>query len=158
MPRRRPSAIRAERAVDRPKQLPPVLIPGLSPSTSMAIRVIELADLDYSLFTGATRIALGRYRRFLAVPGSRPLYPEPEDCGCRGCSLDDVRHARDVLELALTALKGRARSELHREVRRLDAVYLRRTLPDPRARQRNMGYHEWWYDRLVAHRGTPLAS
>ncbi|MEU3228370.1 hypothetical protein ABZ695_35140 [Streptomyces sp. NPDC006976] len=62
-------------------------------------------------------------------PGS--LYPRYAGCSCRGCSFDDVRHARDVLELVLRELPARPRAELKRHVAVLDAAYLERTLPDP---------------------------
>jgi hypothetical protein len=157
MPRRRPSALRSEQATNHPKQHPPIRIAGLSPASSWAVRTAELANPDYYLFAGATATALECYRRFVSAPGRRPLYPEPALCSCRGCLFDDVRHARDVLELALAALHGQARSELRREVARLDARYLRRTLPDPHTRHRNEGA-PWWYGRLTAPHGTPAAS
>lgn len=59
---------------------------------------------------------------FLEQPGRRPLYPQHVECSCRGCSIDDVGHARDVLEPVPAQLPVRARSELRRQVAPLDSV------------------------------------
>ncbi|MFF6784741.1 hypothetical protein [Streptomyces sp. NPDC012510] len=110
---------------------------------------MEALSTEYYVFPGVTARALLRYRDFLSPPGSRPRYPFLSDCDCRGCSLDDVRHVRDVLGMVLRRLPPRARTELGRLVASLDAVYLERTLPDPFVDTRR----EWrrgvrWYRRL----------
>ncbi|MFH8379522.1 hypothetical protein ACH4E7_01060 [Kitasatospora sp. NPDC018058] len=147
MPRKRPGALRAH--VDRARRwdtAAPVRIRGLSTSTSLAVHRYERLTTSYYAFPGATAIALWRYRLFLDPPGTRPRYPSPSACGCRGCSFDDVRHARDVLDEVLSALPPGPRAELSRLIRPLDAAYLRRTLPDPFADRR---YSDaWWYRRL----------
>ncbi|MFD5365801.1 hypothetical protein [Streptomyces sp. NPDC127103] len=149
MPRRRPGALRAghpgrPRRWDKP---PPGRIHGLSARTSNAIHRVEELAPSY-LYPGAVDRALRRYEAFLAPPGRRPLYPQDPDCGCVGHSLDDVRHARDLLEEALAHLLPRARAELGRRIASLDRVYLKRTLPDPLADRRPWKGDVWWYRRL----------
>lgn len=150
MPRRRPSALRAEQVMQPHHECPWLdQICGLSARTAYAIHLVEVASRDYYLYLGATKSALRRYRAFVSPPGKRPRYPKPADCTCRGCSLDDVRHARDVLESVLEQLSGRARADLGRQVARLDAQYLARTLPDPFASQYDSnGPRSWWERRL----------
>ncbi|WP_416972614.1 hypothetical protein [Streptomyces sp. 4F14] len=92
---------------------------------------MERLSGDYYVHQGATDRALRRYRAFLESPGRKPLYPQEAECSCRGCSFDDVRHARDVLDEVLRRLPVGPRAELRRQVTRLDAVYRGRTLPDP---------------------------
>ncbi|MEV8455391.1 hypothetical protein AB0467_25840 [Streptomyces sp. NPDC052095] len=60
-----------------------------------------------------------------------------------------MRHARDVLDMVLRRLPDRPRVELGRHVASLDAVYLRRTLPDPFARHRQWRSDLWWRRRLA---------
>ncbi|MGF1428407.1 hypothetical protein [Kitasatospora sp. LaBMicrA B282] len=120
----------------------------------MAIHRVELVSTDYYLFLGATAYALRRYQAFALAPGRRPLYPQNEECTCRGCSFDDVRHARDVLDDVLRQLPARARGELGRRVALLDAAYLRRTLPDPFADERQYAAELWWRRRLSGGRMT----
>ncbi|MGX9882563.1 hypothetical protein [Streptomyces sp. NPDC002276] len=103
---------------------------------------------DYYVNPGATDGALRRYRAFLQSPGRRPLYPQDAECSCRGCSLDDVRHARDVLEEVLRQLPPRPRAQLERQVRDLDVKYIERTLPDPFADERQWRSDLWWRRRL----------
>ncbi|MDF6044636.1 hypothetical protein LRD69_21310 [Streptomyces sp. JH14] len=86
----------------------------------------------YEIFPGVTAVALGRCRSFFRLPG-RTLYPGLADRPCRGCSLDDVTHARDVPADILAALPPRLQTEPGRLIARIDAELLRRTLPDPRA-------------------------
>lgn len=149
MPRRRPGALRAERRRSRLGEgPPPVRIHGLSTRTSLAIACVERLGDDYYVYPGATARALRRYREFLEPPGRRPLYPEDSECSCRGCSFDDVRHARDVLKEVLQRLPYRARAELKRQVVCLDAVYRARTLPDPFADRRQWRPDLWWHRRL----------
>ncbi|MBP2341811.1 hypothetical protein JOF58_000671 [Streptomyces cinnamonensis] len=104
----------------------------------------HLSD-SFNIHPGATDSALRRYRAFLHPPGRRPLYPRESFCSCTWCSFDDVRHARDVLE----RLPERARAELGRLMRPMDAVFLRRTLPDPFVHRRQWRTGFWWYRRLV---------
>ncbi|MFY7064910.1 hypothetical protein ACOQFV_03520 [Nocardiopsis changdeensis] len=59
-----------------------------------------------------------------------------------------MRHARDVLDAVMRELPRRARSELGRRVAALDALYLRRTLPDPFAHDRQWRADLWWRRRL----------
>lgn len=63
------------------------------------IHRVERLSVAYYVHPGATERALRRYQAFLGPPGRRPLYPQDTECSCRDCSLDDVRPARDVLEL-----------------------------------------------------------
>ncbi|WP_437045455.1 hypothetical protein [Streptomyces sp. enrichment culture] len=107
---------------------------------------------DHDLYPGATDRALRRYRAFLGPAGRRPLYPQVAECSCRGCSFDDVRHARDVLAEVLRQLPFRARAELKRKVACLDAVYIERTLPDPFAGDRQWRSDRWWRRRLAGGR------
>jgi hypothetical protein len=111
---------------------------------------VERCAGTYEVFPGATARALRRYRAFLQPPGRRPLYPQDAHCLCRGCSFDDVRHARDVLEEVLEKLPVRPRAELKRQVASLDAAFLDRTLPDPFADRRTWRADRWWYRRLTA--------
>ncbi|MET8624387.1 hypothetical protein ABZW30_11630 [Kitasatospora sp. NPDC004669] len=147
MPRKRPGALRAHPdPARRWETAPPVRIHGLSTSTSLAVHRYEQLDRSYYVFPGATERALRRYRQFLSPPGTRPRYPRALHCTCRGCSFDDVRHARDVLDEVLSVLPPGPRAELARLVRPLDAAYLRRTLPDPLTRFSWPA--PWWYRRL----------
>jgi hypothetical protein len=149
MPRRRPSALRAEQVTTRGCECVPDQIHGISARTAYAIHLAEVSSRDEYLFPGVTKSALRRYRVFVSPPGKRSRYPKPAECPCRGCSIDDVRHARDVLESVLEQLQGRARSELGRQVARLDARYLARTLPDPFASHYDSsGPCPWWRCRL----------
>ncbi|MGW5482765.1 serine hydrolase domain-containing protein [Streptomyces sp. NPDC004008] len=78
------------RPADRPWP-GPVFAPGTAQRySSFAYRV---AGRIIEEVTGHLR----RYRAFPQPPGRRPLYPQDTECSCRGCSFDDVRHARDVL-------------------------------------------------------------
>ncbi|MFC8344080.1 hypothetical protein [Streptomyces sp. NPDC057280] len=157
MPRRRPGALRAARPSSAPRWgLPPARIHGLSTRTTLAVARVEGLPTDYYVYSGATDQALRRYRQFLRPAGRRPRYPQDAECSCRGCSFDDVRHARDVLDEVLTRLPPRPRAELSRVVSDLDAVYLRRTLPDPFAAERQWRADLWWRRRLAGGREDPL--
>ncbi|MFJ3234243.1 hypothetical protein [Streptomyces sp. NPDC086787] len=149
MPRRRPGALRAEQSPRDTWHLPVLRIHGLSIRTSAAIDRAERLSGDYFAHPGATDRALRRYRAFLRAPGRRPLYPRVPLCGCRGCSFDDVRHARDVLDTVLGWLPLRPRTELAHHVRALDFEYLGRTLPDPFAADRQWRPDLWWRRRLA---------
>ncbi|MGW4288236.1 hypothetical protein ACWEIK_15015 [Streptomyces sp. NPDC004673] len=153
MPRRRPGALRVEQRGPRDQDHPPPdRTHGLSARTSLAIHRVEWLSADYYVYPGATDHALRRYRAFLGAPGRRTLYPQDAECSCRGCSFDDVRHARDVLELVLNELSARARAELGRHVAALDTEYLARTLPDPFADRRQWRPDLWWRRRLAGGR------
>jgi hypothetical protein len=149
MPRKRPGALRADQSLRVAWGLPPERIHGLSARTSVAIAQVERASDDYYVYPGATDRALRRYRAFLQPPGRRPLYPQEAECSCRGCSFDDVRHARDVLEEVLQQLPSWPRAQLERQVRALDARYVQRTLPDPFAADRQWRSDLWWRRRLA---------
>ncbi|MFD8952511.1 hypothetical protein ACFV0B_27070 [Streptomyces xanthophaeus] len=111
-------------------------------------RAEHLSD-SFFIHPGATDRALRRYREFLHRPGRRPLYPREAFCSCDCCSFDDVRHARDVLEEVLEQLPEQARAELGRLVEPMDAMFLRRTLPDPFVHRRQWRTEFWWYRRLA---------
>ncbi|MFF4312707.1 hypothetical protein ACWDFR_27635 [Streptomyces sp. 900105755] len=150
MPRRRPGALRAERLPRAEwSPLPPERIHGLSARTSVAIDRVERLSGDYHVHPGVTDRALRRYRAFLQPPGRRPRYPQNAECSCRGCSFDDVRHARDVLAEVLRQVPPRPRAQLASQVRALDARYVERTLPDPFAADRQWGSDLWWRRRLT---------
>ncbi|THC51748.1 hypothetical protein E7X58_12035 [Streptomyces sp. A1499] len=110
---------------------------------------MEWRSGDYYVYPGATEGALRRYQEFLAPQARGPLYPRYARCSCRGCSFDDVRHARDVLELVLQKLPPRPRLELKRQVMSLDTAYVGHTLPDPFAHQRQWRSDLWWRRRLA---------
>ncbi|WP_405020257.1 hypothetical protein OHV05_28695 [Kitasatospora sp. NBC_00070] len=149
MPRSRPGALRAHLPVHPGwGPTPPFRIHGLSTRASRAVHRAELLGNSHWLHPGATEWALRRYREFLHPPGNRPLYPQAAFCSCTWCSFDDVRHARDVLEEALAQLPARARAELGRILKPLDAAFLRRTLPDPFAHRLQWRTEFWWYRRL----------
>ena len=133
----------------------PEPVRGLSSATTLAIFRLEHELDDYYVYVGSTRRALREYRAFTSRRG--PLYPLTVECECPGCPLgDSVVHARDVLDHVLVRLPPRAQAELRREVRRLDAEFLRRTLPDPQAGNhfwnrinvREERPDPWWYGRL----------
>jgi hypothetical protein len=150
MPRKRPGALRAQQPIQRPVAGEvPVRIHGLSSRASLAVHRVELLSNDYYLSPGATGKALRRYWAFLHPGGRRPLYPQDAACSCRSCALDDVRHARDVLEQALGLLPSREGAELRRVVQQLDDLYRRRTLPDPFAHRRTWHTEYWWHRRLA---------
>ncbi|MFB7614035.1 hypothetical protein [Kitasatospora sp. NPDC056181] len=150
MPRRRPRALRAEQQVSRIwGPAPPFRIHGLSAGASLAVRRVEFLSGSFYIRPGATEEALRRYRDFLQPLSRRPLYPQEAACPCPGCAFDDVRYARDVLEEVLERLPARARAELGRLVKPLDAVLLRRTLPDPFTHRRQWRTQFWWYRRLA---------
>lgn len=115
----------------------------------MAIHRVERRLDPYYEYLGATERALRCYHAFLHPPGRRPRYPRAAMCSCRGCSFDDVRHARDVLDEVMRRLPPRARAELARRVAPLDAAYRTRTLPDPFARERQWRSEVWWRRRLA---------
>ncbi|MGH8916844.1 MAG: hypothetical protein ACRD0H_00615 [Actinomycetes bacterium] len=116
------------------------------PGWGLSARVLAaIGQVDREYFwPRATERALLSYREFL-TSGRWPLYPQLEDCPCDGCSLDDVRVARDVIEEVLRRLPPRERAELRRLVSPMDRRYLALTLPDPFARN-----GLWWHQRLAA--------
>ncbi|MFJ7942648.1 hypothetical protein ACIQ6K_03095 [Streptomyces sp. NPDC096354] len=147
MPRRRPGALRAAERGKPGRLSEPGRIHRLSLATSAAIRRVEHESDLYEIFPGVTAAALARCCSFFHLPG-RTLYPGLADCPCRGCSLDDVTHARDVLGDILAALPTRPQAELGRRIARIDAQLLRRTLPDPRAAGDPWRREAWWRMRL----------
>ncbi|MFG2874388.1 hypothetical protein ACGFYU_05145 [Streptomyces sp. NPDC048337] len=92
---------------------------------------------------------LRRYRAFLARPGGR-LRLTAAVCPAPGCALDDVAEVRDQLADAYRALPPEARRALGRVLKRLDAEFRRRTLPDPDAPavDRTGLPRPWWHRRL----------
>ncbi|MFC7330734.1 hypothetical protein [Marinactinospora rubrisoli] len=157
MPRKRPSALRAEPTLRHAVWSSGLLakIPGLSLRATRQVYRVEALSLDYVLFPGATWLALRRYRAFVAAAGRRPRYPMAADCSCRTCAMDDARHARDVLETVAQRLPPRPRAELRRLLRPLDARYLRCTLPDPALSRRIDPGERWWNRRIAV--GTWLS-
>ncbi|GAA1463791.1 hypothetical protein NE857_00340 [Nocardiopsis exhalans] len=143
MPRRRPGALRAE----QPRaESPRSHIRGISSGTCHAIHLIERRSRHPSHSVGFTAIALDKYERFVRTGGQEALYLADAAYECPGCILDDVRHARDLLESVLRRLPKRARTELHRRLTPLDELYLRRTLPNPFADPDD----PWWRRRFEA--------
>jgi hypothetical protein len=59
----------------------------------------------------------------------------------------ELAAARDDLEEVLRRLPAGARADLGRLVRRIDAEYERRTLPDPHVRS-GWGADRWWWRRV----------
>ncbi|MFB6708207.1 hypothetical protein ACFCW6_26245 [Streptomyces sp. NPDC056333] len=147
MPRRRPGALRAAERRTPGWLSEPGRIHRLSLATSAAIRRVECESDLYEVFPGVTAAALARCCSFFRLPG-RTLYPGLAECPCRGCSLDDVTHARDVLGDILAALGPRPQAELGRRIARIDAQLLRRTLPDPGAPGHPWRREAWWRMRL----------
>lgn len=155
MPRNRPGTLRGAHLHVGPVWSQRILEPirGLSSATSLAIFRLEQSLGNYYVYVGSTRRALTDYRAFVSTRG--PSYPMPVECECSHCPFDSVVHARDVLEHVLERLPVRAKAELRRVVRRLDAEFLRRTLPDPFGRSHFWNRIEygaqpdpWWYGRL----------
>jgi hypothetical protein len=154
MPRRRSRALRAAQEplpVWTPR--PPDRIPGLPADVRRLIHRIEARSPDPGVFPGATALALRRNREFLgpAGPHHRFRYPATAGCPAPACALDDVTHARDVLEDMLLALPpGRPRAELRRLIRPLDADFTRRTLPNPLhvPDRRPRRPDQWWHGRI----------
>jgi len=140
MPRRRPHELRA--AGPTPRRATPVRrIPHVTALTRAAVRRLE--GQDENLWPDAVADAVDTYGRHLRRP-KRESATEDLDCPC--CSPLD---ARDTLDLALRRLPPGARTDLGRIVARLDAVYLRRSLPDPRYSGSNtQAAQGWWRHRL----------
>ncbi|MEU3567608.1 hypothetical protein AB0E96_04125 [Kitasatospora sp. NPDC036755] len=151
MPRRRPAGLRTDhrhepRTWDDP---PPARIPRLSTRAGPATHRVEQLSTDYCVHPGATDRAPRRHRAFTLPTGRRPRYPQGAHGSCRGCSFDDVRHARDVLDQLLRELPARAREEPGRRVAVPEAACLRRTPPDPFADRRQRRPDPWWRRRLA---------
>lgn len=143
MPRRRPSALRAQQLRTHS---PRAHIRGLSSGTCHAIHLVERRSRHPSPSVGFTAKALNRYERFVASGSQGVLYPFGDDCLCPGCALEDVRRSRDLLEHVLWKLPKRAHTELKRRLAPLDELYLRRTLQNPFADPSQ----PWWHRRLSA--------
>ena len=99
-------------------------VPGLSPGVVAAITVIEHGPLE----PGFVARELG-YWEGLAQDG-RVWRPSSNPCGVDRCCGPGPR---GFLAQAIGYLPERAKPGLRRAVRRVDEVYLRRTLPDPLA-------------------------
>jgi hypothetical protein len=139
MARRPPGAVRAQRWPARTSIRPVRQIPGIPRRTQTAIKQIEARYLGH----GVVADALHQYESFLRRPG-RHLYLPWHDCPC--C---DPLDARDTLEEALRRLPPAARGGLGGIVARLDAEFLRRTLPDPRAASLSSWHAAaWWRQRI----------
>ncbi|MEU6674012.1 hypothetical protein [Streptomyces sp. NPDC046925] len=126
MPRRRPSAVRAELPVARSRyyfrySYPP--INRLSGSCQAAVRRLELARFDpgdtAKAFWHWAALAHGPLRQ-VADPFSSAGCGIPE-CGC------DPGYARDHLEEILHALPKKSARELRSRVRELDHKIVRRS-------------------------------
>ncbi|GAA4919475.1 hypothetical protein LX16_4349 [Stackebrandtia albiflava] len=146
MPRNRPRALRVT-----PERPPRSLrrIRGLSGRTASAIAQWEATTGLLGTSPGMTTLAWESYRAFTSRSGTTVRYPRPETCGAPTCALDDVRHARDLLEQALVRLPRPAGAELRRLLAPLDDAYLRITLPDPFARHGPYRNRAWWWHRLT---------
>lgn len=104
-----------------------------------AIREVELRRFEL----GATATALRGYADALRQPG-RYIQLEGDLCSC--C---DPLESRDILEVVLRQLPRPARRDLARIVDRIDAEFLRRTLPDPFAVGVSAWQGQaWWRQRL----------
>ncbi|MER7733412.1 hypothetical protein ABTX80_21225 [Streptomyces erythrochromogenes] len=162
MPRKRPSAVRAQRALPlqrytgaggcwyaEPPRPWPTRIDRLSPRTVAAIHREECRrPYDEGLWPGATRTALDTCRYFLALPGRR-LYLRRDYCACESCDLrNDIAVARDLLDLVASRLPPWPRRELAARLAALDEELWRRTLPDPFAHRQPHRRGAWWHQRL----------
>ncbi|MDX6763190.1 hypothetical protein SIN09_28230 [Streptomyces sp. F8] len=162
MPRRRPGAVRAQRALPlqrdtaagrcryaEPPRPWPTRIDRLSPRTVAAVHREECRrPYDEGLRPGATRTALRTCRSFLALPG-RWLYLRRDYCACESCDLrNDIAVARDLLELVARRLAPWPRRELRALLAGLDEELWRRTVPDPFAHTRPHRGGAWWHQRL----------
>ncbi|WP_260478775.1 hypothetical protein [Kibdelosporangium aridum] len=126
----------------------PERIPGLSARTSLEIFRAERRSPVWEVHGGSTKMALARYRAFVAA--SRPVYLMSIDYSCPGCCLDDVRHARAALDGVLVELPPRARAEFGQLLRALDKRYLQCTLPDPFPIWHSWRAEGWWFRRLTS--------
>lgn len=136
MPRRRPGALRATRhsPVRRVPRWADAYGPldRLSPATCAAVRVLELAGgADPHIAPGRTALLLAAYRAFTRRPGGVLLVVPSAMPSCPGCAYDDVTVVRDGLQAVYLALPSRPRAEFGRLLAGLDAVFRRRTLPEP---------------------------
>jgi hypothetical protein len=134
MPRRRPKALRDERWKPR-KHVPVRRIHGVSAQTRAAVRRVE-DDLRWGpdLVFGA----LARFEWTFRQPGRYLNLSATVDPGL------EVEDARDDLEEVLRRLPAGARKDLGRLVRRIDAEFERRTLPDPGPVSDWAAGRRWW--------------
>ncbi|MEV7524327.1 hypothetical protein [Streptomyces sp. NPDC091371] len=155
MPRRRPGALRAARGSFEDRR-PPTWAWELPPVDRLSRAAsAEVHWARHKSYYG-TQELLGSYRAFLDRPGGR-LRPTEACCPAPGCELDDVTVVRDELADVYRTLPPVARRALGRILRRLDADFRHRTLPDPdplpdhwvdwSGRPRS-----WWHRRLRAER------
>ncbi|MFE7326423.1 hypothetical protein ACFU8W_15810 [Streptomyces sp. NPDC057565] len=143
MRRKQPGALRTAQQRTPGRLFQPGRIHRLSLSADAAIRRVEHESDGYTVFPGATAAAPHRCHSFFGLPG-RTLYPGLADCPCRGCSLDDVTLARDVLDDVLALLPPRPQAEPGRLVALIDRELFRRPLPDPRAPGHPWRREAWW--------------
>ncbi|MFE7709575.1 hypothetical protein ACFU6I_28140 [Streptomyces sp. NPDC057486] len=122
---------------------------------------MEHENDGYTVFPGVTAAAVRRCHSFFGLPG-RTLHPGLADCHCRGCSLDDVTLARDVLDDVLALLPPRPQAELRRLVARNDRKPFRRTLLDPPAPGHPWRREAWWrmrsYDGVIGSPAVRIAG
>ena len=138
MPRRSPGEIRRHLRPRIVKSLGPLVVRGLSPSAKRQIARFERVR---RLPIGEVALALELWDK---LARQRPRdYGEPlTDFVCDFSSY--YFPARELLEIALTALHPKGRRELRAIVIRLDELYLARTVRDPFA----PSWLRWWEGRL----------
>lgn len=141
MPRRRPSAVRAERW--QPSRHVTVRrITGVSALTRAAIRRVEA---EY-LWRNAVADSLATYEHAVRRPRHDLTALMDADCPCC-CPCE----ARDTLEDALYRLPSGARTDLLRRLARADERFVRRTLPEPWRRETPQWQPPgaWWRQRVM---------
>jgi hypothetical protein len=135
--RRTPKAVRREETVCRTHERAVHHVRGLSPAVMTAVIAVEHGRLS----PGAVARALDRWEELASRGG---VYrPGSELCGIPECCGPGPR---GILADAIRYLPRRAKAGLGRVVRRVDEIYLSRTLPDPLA---NPGT-PWWERRRPA--------
>jgi hypothetical protein len=127
--------VRREETVCRTHERAVHLVPGLSPGTNAAIVIVEHGLLS----PGRVARDLRRWQE-LARRGA-VWRPGSEPCGIWDCCGPGPR---GMLEMAIRYLPRPAKPGLRRVVGRADAVYLRRTRPDPVADPSA----PWWERRM----------
>ncbi|PRX98126.1 hypothetical protein [Allonocardiopsis opalescens] len=142
MPRRRPSAVRAEppcRSRRRERQ-----VPGASPRLLRALARLE-REREW-LRPGRTAHLLAAWASFARLRHTEVYV----GCGISPCCLDPAD--RPDLERVIRALPRAAGAELRRRVAPLDAAYFARCLTDPG----RPGDADWWRRVLDPDRGGGL--
>ncbi|KAB7847266.1 hypothetical protein [Streptomyces mobaraensis] len=112
-------------------------IHGVSALTRAAVRRLE----DERLERDAVAEALSRFAWVFRQPGRYVNASEVWEPGL------EVEDARDTLEEAMRHLPRGARHDLGRLVRRIDAEFERRTLPNP-GRMSEWTAGRWWWWRI----------